>query len=249
MRIMSLVLKRELEWSPAEVCQWLKSIQFAPYMEVFFSAQILGDVLLQDLGSKMLKQFKVTSMHIPKLLRQIENLRKAVMEKGVRITVSEGINDDPKAKKKKEKQSRKSNKSRPNNAEMQKLIAEHQQKLDEYQRIDGEKDEQMQDLEQQFEEEKQVRIGYELELEQLKNEYEALAKTGSKQKIEQMENLISTIEESKIRTVRDLNEQLNSLRIGCRLMQKEIAFLKTKQGFHPIDSLVSTLGYSAPPKY
>merc|ERR1712039_759685 len=62
--------ERALEWSPAEVCNWLKSIQFAPYMELFYSAQILGDVLLQDLGSKMLKQFKVTSMHIPKLLRQ-----------------------------------------------------------------------------------------------------------------------------------------------------------------------------------
>merc|ERR1712048_412154 len=97
-----------------------KSIQFAPYMEVFYSAQILGDVLLQDLGSKMLKQFKVTSMHIPKLLRQIDNLRKAVMEKGVRIAVSDGINDDPKAKKKKEKKSRKSNKKQPNNEELQK---------------------------------------------------------------------------------------------------------------------------------
>merc|ERR1712228_283698 len=238
---------RALEWSPAEVCNWLKSIQFSPYMEVFYSAQILGDVLLQDLGSKMLRQFKVKSMHIAKLLRQIENLRKTVMEKGVRITVSDGINDDSNSKK--EKKSRKSNKKKPNNQQMQKLIAEHQQKLDEFQRIDGEKNEQLQDLEQQVAEEKQVRIGYELELEQLKNEYEALAKTGSKQKIERLENLISNIEESKIRTVRDLNDQLNSLRIGCRLMQKEIAFLKTKQGFHPIDSLVSTLGYSSPPKY
>merc|ERR1712154_293379 len=121
--------------------------------------------------------------------------------------------------------------------------------MGEFQRIDGEKNEQLQELETQFEEEKTLRIGYELELVKLKNEYEALAKSGSKQQIEKLENLISTIEESKIRTVRDLNEQLNSLRIGCRLMQKEIAFLKGKQGFHPLDSLVATLGYSAGPKY
>merc|ERR1712154_688728 len=100
--------ERALDWSPAEVCSWLKSIQFSPYMEVFYSAQILGDVLLQDLGSKMLRQFKVTSMHIPKLLRNIENLRKMVMEKGVRITVSSGINDDAKPKKKETKKEQQS---------------------------------------------------------------------------------------------------------------------------------------------
>merc|ERR1711933_26189 len=132
-----------------------------------------------------------------------------------------------------------------NNEQLQELQA----KLEEFKKRDGEKEEQLQDLEQQFNEEKQVRIGYELELEQVRNEYETLAKTGSKQQIEKLENLVSNIEESKIRTVRDLNDQLNSLRIGCRLMQKEIAYLKTKQGFHPLDSLVSTLGYASPPKY
>merc|ERR1712129_197923 len=96
-------VERALDWSPAEVCSWLKSIQFSPYIEVFYSAQILGDVLLQDIGSKMLRQFKVTSMHIPKLLRNIDNLRKMVMEKGVRITVGSGINDEAKPKKKHEK--------------------------------------------------------------------------------------------------------------------------------------------------
>merc|ERR1712129_134559 len=221
-------VERALDWSPAEVCSWLKSIQFSPYIEVFYSAQILGDVLLQDLGSKMLRQFKVTSMHIPKLLRNIDNLRKMVMEKGVRITVSNGINDEAKPKKKHEKKARKSNNRKVvNNEQLQ----------------------EMQDLVQQFDEEKQVRIGYELELEQLKSEYESLVKTGSKQQVESLQNMISNIEESKIRTVRDLNGQLNTLRIGCRLMQKEIAYLKTKQGFHPLDSLVSTLGYASPSKY
>merc|ERR1712129_66010 len=239
-------VERALDWSPAEVCSWLKSIQFSPYIEVFYSAQILGDVLLQDLGSKMLRQFKVTSMHIPKLLRNIDNLRKMVMEKGVRITVSNGINDEAKPKKKNEKKARKSNNRKVVNNEQ---LHELQAKVDEYKKIDGEKDEQMQDLVQQFDEEKQVRIGYELELEQLKSEYESLVKTGSKQQVESLQNMISNIEESKIRTVRDLNGQLNTLRIGCRLMQKEIAYLKTKQGFHPLDSLVSTLGYASPSKY
>merc|ERR1712032_1384462 len=109
----------------------------------------------------MLKQFKVTSMHIPKLLRQIENLRKKVMDKGVSIVVSKGINDDQKQKKK-EKKSKKSadkNKKMVNNDQMQKIIAEHQQKVNEFERIDGEKNEQLQELETQFEEEKTVRIG------------------------------------------------------------------------------------------
>eukprot|EP01083_Nonionella_stella_P180418 643302_1 len=233
-----------LEWSPAEVCNWLKGIQFGPYIEVFYSAQIFGDVLIQDIGTRMLKKFKVTSMHIPKLLRQINMLRKTVTEKGVRIQLSEEIKKEmnPPPKKKEQKKEKKSNK-------LEQLLNEEKNKVQELESKCGEKEEEIKEWEQQLDEETQVRIGLELELEALKQEYESLITTGSKQQIEKLENLISNIEENKIRTVRDLNEQLNSLRIGCRLMQKEIAYLKTKQGFHPLDSLVSTLGYSSPPKY
>merc|ERR1712176_1033924 len=76
--------EKAMEWSVAEVCNWLKGIQFGPYCRVFMSAQIFGDVLLQDIGTRMLKKFNVTSMHIPKLLRQIKGLRKTVKEKGVK---------------------------------------------------------------------------------------------------------------------------------------------------------------------
>eukprot|EP01084_Bolivina_argentea_P117869 209241_1 len=243
--------EKVLEWSPAEVCQWLKNIQFGPYIEVFYSAQIFGDVLIQDVGSRMLKRFRITSMHIPKLLRQIAVLRKTVIEKGVRIQLSDEIKKEMNPEKYKSENNKNKNQSKKkiNYKELEAELKEKENKFDELSKQITQKEEQITEWEQQFDEEKQVRIAVELELEQVKQEYKVLADTGGKDKILKLENYLSTIEESKIRTVRDLNDQLNSLRIGCRLMQKEIAYLKTKQGFHPIDSLVSTLGYSAPPKY
>merc|ERR1712154_250057 len=229
-------------------CNWLKAIQFEKYQEVFYSAQIFGDVLLQDVGSRMLKKFKCASMHIPKLLRQIKKLRKQVIDKGVKIELSQEIQNEmnPKQKAKSRKSGKMDGKKNKKEKELEQQLIDERNKLEE---LKNEKEQELMEWQQQFEEEKQVRIGLELELEQINKNYETLIKSGSKQQIERLENLISNIEESKITTIRDLNEQLNSLRIGCRLMQKEIAYLKGKQGFHPLDSLVATLGYSAGPKY
>merc|ERR1712129_271074 len=170
--------------------------------------------------------FKVSSMHIPKLLRQIETLRTSAREKGVRITLSEKLvrENQPKVDKPKKERAKKGKKKEVNGQR----VAE---------------------LEMELQEEKGMRIGMELELEEVRRELDSLQSSGSKLQVEKLENMVSSVEGSKIRTVRDLNEQMYSLRVGCRLMQKEIAYLKTKQGFHPIDSLVSTLGYASAPKY
>eukprot|EP00487_Bulimina_marginata_P012122 TRINITY_DN8216_c0_g1_i1.p1 TRINITY_DN8216_c0_g1~~TRINITY_DN8216_c0_g1_i1.p1 ORF type:complete len:195 (+),score=25.10 TRINITY_DN8216_c0_g1_i1:186-770(+) len=178
-------------------------------------------------------------MHIPKLLRSIQNLRKNVMNQGVRIQLSEEIKNEMNPNKEKEKKAAQKAlklENKGKNEELAKELLDKTQKLEELQKTQSETENDLEDMRQQHDEEKQVRIGLELEVEQIKNEYESLVKSGSKQQIEVLENLISNIEESKIRTVRDLNDQLNSLRIGCRLMQKEIAYLKSKQGFHPLDS-------------
>lgn len=248
--------ERVLEWSPSEVCFWLKRIQFGPYIEVFYSAQIFGDVLLQDIGTRMLTKFKVSSMHLPKLLREIDTLRLAVREKGVQIRLSEEIvremnpqqHEDPRSKKSKKGGGGGGGK-RANNKEFVEMERLYNEEKDRYAQLERESNEQEEQWREEYDEEKQLRIGYELELEQLKREYETLRSTGSKMEVEKLQNLISSVEESKIRTVRDLNEQLNSLRIACRLMQRENMYWKAKAGFHPIDSLVSTLGYSSRPTY
>ena len=151
--------------------------------------------------------------------------------------------EDPKSKKAKKGGKRVSNKQYE---ELERLYNAEKERYAQLERDSNEREEQIQ---REYDEEKEMRIGYELELEQLKHEYEAVVSTGSKQEVEKLQNLISSVEESKIRTVRDLNEQLNSLRIACRLMQRELAYWKTKSGFHPLDSLVSTLGYAPPPQY
>jgi len=242
-----------LMWTPAETCNWLKNLQFTPYMTVFYSAQIFGDVLTQDIGSRMLKKFKVTSMHIPKLLRNIHDLRKQAEDQGVEISLSEEVKNEINGvvpeQKKKQKKEKKGGKGGKKLAEVEKLLSEERERLDELQRDVKDKEDLINEYEEKYEEENKLRIGYELELEQVKDQYDDLMQKGSKQQIEHLQNLVSSIEESKIRTVRDLNDQLHNLRVGCRLMQKEIAYLKTKVGFHPIDSLVGVLGYSQPPKY
>jgi len=243
--------ERVLEWSPAEVCAWLTGIQFGLYVPVFYSAQIFGDVLLQDIGTRMLTKFQVSSMHIPKLLRQVELLRQSARDKGVRITLSEELirESQPKpAKAEKAKKAEKGKKGKGGKrvAELEKELAEERRLREEADKGHAEKTKEMQ---MELQEEKGMRIGMELELEEVRREFDNLQSSGSKLQVERLENLVSSVEESKIRTVRDLNEQLHSLRVGCRLMQKEIAYLKTKQGFHPIDSLVSSLGYASPPKY
>merc|ERR1712228_1101275 len=115
--------EKVLEWSPAEVANWLKGIQFGPYCEVFMSAQIFGDVLLQDIGTRMLKKFKVTSMHIPKLLRQIKGLRKTVKEKGVKIQLSDEIKKEMNPNKDKTVK-KKGGKKGPSNKKIQELEKE-----------------------------------------------------------------------------------------------------------------------------
>jgi len=244
--------ERVLEWSPSEVCYWLKTISFGIYIECFFSAQIFGDVLLQDIGKRMLCKLKVSTMHCPKLLREIATLRQAAIEKGVDITLSPEIvrEMEPQKESKKKKKSRKGRGGRKGNAqriqEMERQCAAERERYAELERSSNEREEQLRD---EFNDEKDVRIGLELELEQLKADFEALRSTGSKAEVEKLQNLISNVEESKIRTVRDLNEQLNSLRIACRLMQRETNYWKNRAGFHPIDSLVASLGYAQPHNY
>eukprot|EP00484_Ammonia_sp_Unknown_P030256 CAMPEP_0197031706 /NCGR_PEP_ID=MMETSP1384-20130603/10628_1 /TAXON_ID=29189 /ORGANISM="Ammonia sp." /LENGTH=1144 /DNA_ID=CAMNT_0042461273 /DNA_START=74 /DNA_END=3508 /DNA_ORIENTATION=- len=244
-----------LYWSAAEVCNWLKGLQFTPYMQVFFNAKISGDVLTQDIGQRMLKKFNVGSMHIPKLLRCIDKLRQQAREQGVEIALSEEVKNEmdpnfkPPEKQKKGKKEKKKGGTvvAKKVQELEKLLEEEKQKADELQKEIEQKDEQLDHWNEQYEEERKMRIAVELELERMNGALDSAQP--SKQKVMELENQISAIEENKIRTMRDLNDQLTNLRIGCRLMQKEIAFLKTKQGFHPIDSLVGVLGYSSPPKY
>merc|ERR1712223_2115611 len=83
--------ERVLEWGVEEVCYWLQSIQFGIYSPVFYSAKVFGDMLLQDIGKRMLTKFKVSQMHLPKLLRNIDNLRQTVRSQGVSIRLSDQI--------------------------------------------------------------------------------------------------------------------------------------------------------------
>merc|ERR1712113_474655 len=126
--------ERGLQWSPSEVCFWLKSIQMEPYMRVFYSAQIFGDVLLQDIGKRMLAKFKVTSMHSPKLLRQIDSLRQKVRERGVQIDLSEEIirENNPNLQESRSKKNKKSGGSRVNNKQYQELERKYNEERERY---------------------------------------------------------------------------------------------------------------------
>eukprot|EP00485_Elphidium_margaritaceum_P001634 CAMPEP_0202688804 /NCGR_PEP_ID=MMETSP1385-20130828/4227_1 /ASSEMBLY_ACC=CAM_ASM_000861 /TAXON_ID=933848 /ORGANISM="Elphidium margaritaceum" /LENGTH=1128 /DNA_ID=CAMNT_0049343849 /DNA_START=77 /DNA_END=3463 /DNA_ORIENTATION=+ len=246
--------KNVLYWSPAEVCQWLKGLQFTPYVTMFYSAQIFGDVLLQDIGQRMLKKFNVTSMHIPKLLRCIEQLRNTAREQGVDIVLSEEVKNemDPNYKPPgKEKKGKKAGKNGGGGGgklvkELEQHLNEEKQRCEQLAQEVGQKDEQLSNFTEQFEEEKKMRTAIQFELEQLRDENEKMMDSvPAKQQIEELENMVSAIEENKMRTVRDLNSELHSLRVGCRLMQKEIVFLKKTQNKTMMDSFVGMLGYQA----
>jgi len=63
------------KWSPEEVGTWLDSVRL-PYKEQFQNLQVDGQILLQDLNPKILKEeVGVSPIHLPKFLREIEKLK------------------------------------------------------------------------------------------------------------------------------------------------------------------------------
>eukprot|EP01084_Bolivina_argentea_P124471 220554_1 len=65
------------QWTNAEVCHWLASIDLQDYVDAFYRSSIDGTILLNDTTEESLtNDLNVKPIHCNKLLREIESLKK-----------------------------------------------------------------------------------------------------------------------------------------------------------------------------